>query len=266
MPEPAQIDRDGVVAIIRMLRPEKHNAFNRELSGAVMGALEALAADEDVNVVVLTGSGTAFSAGADMTEAVAAIAENGRSDGMAQTIERALRFPKPLIACVNGFAYGGGALLATVCDIRIASETAAFRFPGAVYGLVVGGSQLPRVIGSAYAKELLFTGRVVHAEEALRIGLVNRIALSGDVEAETMEMARQIAANSPEALVATKEVVDRATNVDEGVRREIEWNRELRASPEHHARFRAAAERVASRPNAATGDAQRNSATDNAGS
>src|SRR5205814_10370455 len=86
-------------------------------------------------------------------------------------------------------------------------------------------------------------------EEALRIGLVNRIAPSGDVEAETMEMARQIAANSPEALVATKEVVDRATNADEGVRREIEWNRELRASPEHHARFRAAAERVAARPN-----------------
>src|SRR5207253_9214754 len=106
----------------------------------------------------------------------------------------------------------------------------------------------PRVIGSAHAKELLFTGRVVHAEEALRIGLVNRTALSGNVEAETMEMARQIAANSPEALVATKEVVDRATNADEGVRREIEWNRELRASPEHHARFRAAAERVAARP------------------
>ena len=108
MPEPVQIDRDGAVAVIRMFRPEKHNAFNRELSGAVMGALEALAAHEDVNVVVLTGSGTAFSAGADMTEAVAAIDENGRSDGMAQTIERALRFPKPLIACVNGFAYGGG--------------------------------------------------------------------------------------------------------------------------------------------------------------
>ncbi len=252
MPEPVRIERDGGVALIRMLRPEKHNAFNRELSGAVMGALEALEADEEVKCAVLTGSGSAFSAGADMTEAVAAIDERGRNDGMAHAIERALRFPKPLLACVNGFAYGGGALLATVCDIRIASATAAFRFPGAVYGLVVGGSQLPRVVGVAQAKELLFTGRVVQAEEALRIGLVNRIA--ADAEAAAMEMARQIAANSAQAVVATKEVVDRATNVDEGIRRELEWNRELRASPEHHERFRAAAARVASRPSGAPGD------------
>ena len=247
MPEPAGIERAGAVAIIRMLRPEKHNAFNRELSGAVMGALEALETDEEVNCVVLTGSGSAFSAGADMTEAVAQIADRGRSDGMGQCIARLARFPKPVIGCINGSAYGGGALLAVTCDIRIASEGAAFRFPGAAYGLVVGGAQLPRVVGAAVAKELLFTGRVVRAEEALRIGLVNHVVPHEDVEAAAREMARQIAANSPQALIATKEVVDRATGSEDAARREVEWNRELRGSPEHHERFRAAAARVAAR-------------------
>src|SRR5581483_10862213 len=175
---------------------------------------------------------TAFSAGADMTEAVAQIADRGRSDGMGQCIARLARFPKPVVGCINGSAYGGGALLAVTCDIRIASEGAAFRFPGAAYGLVVGGAQLPRV---------------VRAEEALRIGLVNHVVPHEDVEAAAREMARQIAANSPQALIATKEVVDRATGSEDAARREVEWNRELRGSPEHHERFRAAAARVAAR-------------------
>ena len=120
-------------------------------------------------------------------------------------------FRKPLIACVNGIAYGGGALVSIMCDVRVASDNAAFRFPGAAYGLVVGGSQLPRLIGPAYAKELLFTARVVRAEEALRIGLVNAVVPHAEVFDAAMEMARLMAANSPATLVATKEVVDRAT-------------------------------------------------------
>jgi enoyl-CoA hydratase len=246
-----EVHREGNVGLVRMQRPEKHNAFNRELATRVQAAFESLEGDEDVNCVVLVGTGSAFCAGADMNEAVAAIDENGRNDGMAQTIGRLSRFPKPLIGCINGVAYGGGALLAAACDIRIASDAAAFRFPGAVYGLVVGGAQLPRIIGPAYAKELLFSGRVVDAEEALRIGLVNRVVPHTAVEAVTMELARQIAANSPLALIATKEAVERATEVDEGQQKELEWNRSLRASPEHHERFRAAAQRVAARGQAA---------------
>jgi len=228
-----------------MLRTDKHNAFNRALSAAVMTALDELEADDGTYAAVLAGSGGAFSAGADMNEAVAAMAENGRSDGMAATVVRAARFPKPLLACVNGAAYGGGALLAITCDIRIASEAAAFRFPGAAYGLVVGGSQLPRIVGAAFAKELLFTGRVVGAEEAMRIGLVNHVVPADQVEAATMEMARQIAGNSPQALLGTKQAVDRATEVDDAARVEADWNAGLRASTEHHERFRAAADRVA---------------------
>ncbi len=247
MGELVHVERDGHTGIVRMQRPEKHNAFNRAMSAAVTAAFDALEADEQVRCAVLVGTAAAFSAGADMNEAVAAIDENGRSDGMGRCIDRVARFPKPLIGCINGIAYGGGALLAITCDMRIASDDAAFRFPGAAYGLVVGGSQLPRIIGPAYAKELLFTGRVVPADEALRIGLVNRVVPRVDVESAALEVARTIAENAPLALIATKEVVDRATEADDGIAREVEWNRNLRASPEHHERFRAAAARVADR-------------------
>jgi enoyl-CoA hydratase/carnithine racemase len=245
MSELMSVERDGAVATVRQLRTDKHNAFNRALSTEVTAAFDALTADDGVHVVILTGSGAAFSAGADMNEAVAAIDDQGRSDGMAAAIARIARFPKPLIAAVNGICYGGGALLAITCDIRIASDTAAFRFPGAAYGLVVGGAQLPRIIGPAYAKELLFTGRVVRADEAHRIGLVNAVVPAGELDRASMEMAQQSASNSPAALAATKDAVDRASQVDDGQRTELDWNVKLRASPEHHERFRAAQQRVA---------------------
>ena len=239
------IEREAHVGLIRMSRTDKHNAFNRELDAAVSGALRELDADAAIHVAVLTGSGAAFSAGADMNEAVVAIDGKGRSEGMAATYAAVAGFRKPLIACVNGICYGGGALVAIMCDIRVASDTAAFRFPGAAYGLVVGGAQLPRLLGPAAAKELLFTARVVRAEEALRIGLVNSVVPFADVEAAAMEMALVIAQNSAPSLIATKETVDRATEIDAGLEREEAWNRDLRKSPEHHERFRAAAERVA---------------------
>jgi len=247
MSEICRIDRDGPIAVIRMLRTDKHNAFNRELDGAVSGALTALDGDDAIHAAVLTGSGAAFSAGADMTEAVAAIDGTGRSEGMVRTYAAVASFRKPLIACVNGICYGGGALVAIMCDIRIASDAARFRFPGAAYGLVVGGSQLPRIVGPAHAKELLFTGKVVPAEEALRIGLVNHVVAHAGVEAAAMAIAKEIAVNSAPALIATKDVVDRATSVEQGLQAEADWNRGLRRSPEHHERFRAAADRVARR-------------------
>jgi enoyl-CoA hydratase/carnithine racemase len=245
MPGITSTEINAHIGVVRMLRADKHNAFNRELDAAVAAALGELDADPDVRVAILTGSGAAFSAGADMNEAVAAIDGKGRTEGMAATYAAVAGFRKPLIAAINGVCYGGGALVAINCDIRIASDTAAFRFPGAEYGLVVGGAQLPRIIGPAFAKDLLFTGRVIRADEALRIGLVNAVVPSSGVEAAALEMAAMIAANSPSALIATKETVDRATSIDEGMARESAWNRELRTSAEHHERFRAAAKRVA---------------------
>ena len=241
------IERERGVAVVRLQRTDKHNAFNRDLAQATIETLDALDADDDVVCVVLTGAGKAFCAGADMTEAVAAIDENGRSDGMGAAVVRTVAFRKAIIGCINGFAYGGGAMLASACDFRIAAESASFRFPGAAYGLVVGGALLPRLIGPAMASELLFSTRVVRADEALRIGFVNRVVADADLHDVTLSLAREIAANSPEALIATKDVVRRAAISDAATALEAEWNRTLRASAQHHERFRAAAARVAAR-------------------
>ena len=236
--------REGI-ALVRMNRPEKHNAFHRELSSAVGDVIDRLEADDAVRVIVLTGSGKAFSAGADMTEALASLDAGARGDAMAQAVLRVARCAKPVIAAVNGYAFGGGAALACACDIRIASERASLRFPGASYGLVVGGSQLPRIVGAARAKELIFTARVVEAEEAERIGLVNRVVPHDTLDGVTWELARQIAEQSPPAVRWSKAVIDAASTVEKGIELEIEANRALRGSPEHVARFRAATKRVA---------------------
>ena len=191
--------RDGV-AFLRMNRTEKHNAFNRDLSLAVCEAIDGSEADDDVRVIVLTGAGKAFCAGADMTEALASMDAGGRSDVMAQAVVRVARAAKPVIGAVNGYAFGGGAALACACDIRIASERASFRFPGASYGLVVSGSQLPRIVGIPKAKELIFTARIVEAAEAERIGLVNQLVAHEALDERAWELARQIAEQSPPAV------------------------------------------------------------------
>ncbi len=247
MPErpPLLVERPAPgVALLRFNRPDKRNAFNFALSAALVDALDELEADDTVRCVILTGAGKAFSAGADMTEALESIERGGRGDGMARAVIRVGRFPKPVIAAVNGPAFGGGAALAIACDIRIASPSASFRFPGAAYGLVVGGSQLPRLVGPARAKELLFTARVVDAAEAERIGLVNRVTPPERLEAECVELATVIASHSPDAVVWMKRVVDRATTIDAGVEAELEANQRLRGSPDHVERFREATKRV----------------------
>jgi enoyl-CoA hydratase/carnithine racemase len=239
-------ERQGPVAVLRLNRPDKHNAINRRLSSALVAHLDALAVDDGVRAVVITGAGEkAFCAGADMAEALRASRGEGRGDGTVDVIMRLVRFPKPVIAAVNGFAYGGGALLAIACDLRVAAHTARFRFPGAAYGLVIGGSQLPRIVGLSRAKDLIFTARVVDAAEALRIGLVDRLVAQPDLEEAALELAGQIAENSPEAVRASKEVIDAVLPLEPAARREMEANLTLGASEEHRRRFRDAAKRVA---------------------
>src|SRR3989454_5562665 len=193
------LERDGHVAAIRLNRPEKHNAINAEMSAELIECLDALEADDNVRVIVLTGAGEkAFCAGADMAEAVGT-AGDSRRDAAARAAIRLLRVRKPTIAAVNGYAYGGGAGFSIYCDIRICSEAAEVRFVGATYGLVVGASQLPRIVGQAIAKELLFTARVIDSYEALRIGLANRVVPHADLSRVVREMAAGLAENSPTA-------------------------------------------------------------------
>jgi len=239
-------ERRGPIALIRLNRPEKHHAINSAMSRELIECLDALEADEDVCVIVLTGAGEkSFCAGADMGEAMARGTDGrGTNDSAAQAAFRLSQVKKPLIAAVNGYAYGGGAVFAVACDIRLASDNARFRFVGASYGLSVGASQLPRLVGAAMAKELIFTARTVDADEALRIGLVNRVVPLADLETTVMEMAAAIAGNSSAAVRASKEVIDLATLDMDAVKREGEHNRELRVSDDHQSRFRDAAERV----------------------
>jgi enoyl-CoA hydratase/carnithine racemase len=246
------LERHGAVAVVRLNRIEKHNAISRQLSADLIACLAALEADDSIGVIVVTGAGDkAFCAGADMAQAALGHDrpenDDGSKDFAAQAVIRLGQVRKPVIGAINGYAYGGGAVLALGCDIRICSENAEFRFVGAVYGLVVGASRLPSVVGAPIAKELIFTARTVDADEALRIGLANHVVPRADLERTVMEMAAQIAEHSPPALIASKEVIDLAAGHRDAARRELEHNLELRQSEEHLRRFRAAAERVVNR-------------------
>ena len=217
------IERRNKVTILRLNRPDKHNALSRRLAGELIHALDELEADDGANAVLLIGSGErAFCAGADMAEAMSKGWDSGvTSVTPADALARTLRFVKPIIAAVNGYAYGGGAVLAINCDVRIASPTTRFRFMGVEYGLVVGAGQLPRIIGAPIAKELVFTARTVDAAEADRIGLVNRVVPAEALEEEALQMAQVIAAHDPSAVRASKEVIDLATDNVAAIEREI---------------------------------------------
>jgi enoyl-CoA hydratase/carnithine racemase len=240
------LERERHIATIRLNRVEKHNAISSQMSQELIECLDALEADDDVRVIILTGAGEkSFCAGADMAESVAMMSgSDGRRDHAALANMRVMRVRKPLIAAVNGYAYGGGALMAICCDMRICSENARFRFVGASYGLVVGGSQLPRIVGAPMAKELIFTARTIGADEALRIGLANHVVPVGRLEEFVMHMAGEIAEHSPSAVLASKEVIDTATSTKDAAKVELKHNIELRQSEEHIERFRAATDRV----------------------
>lgn len=233
--------------VIRLNRPEKRNAVNDPLAAAAIAAIDAAEADDAVRSIVLTGSGQAFCAGQDMGEATgrvernASVAGAGGAGGLAARLGRC---EKPVIAAINGFCMGGGAVVALNCDIRFASDDATFRFPGAGYGLVVAASLLPAAIGQAKAKDLILTGRTVGATEACEMGLVNRVVGRDGLDALALEYVRMIAANSPKAVRASKHVMNLAALDHGAIGQELEYNRQLRGGDDHVARFGAAADRV----------------------
>jgi enoyl-CoA hydratase/carnithine racemase len=236
---------DIKVGLVTMNRPEKLNALNSALVTQLEQALRELDADPEIHAIVVTGAGErAFSAGGDMNEQIAALdaPSAGAARVSASSLVREIR--TPTIAAIRGYCFGGGALMAIEFDIRIGGSDARFKFHGATYGRAPGGAVLPRIVGDAKAKELLFSGDEVRAEEALRIGLLNQLVAPEDVVETAVALAGRIAANSPVAVNALKEIIELALPIDEALAYEHKVNQGMGSSADSAARFRVAAARV----------------------
>ena len=213
--------KQGPVGILTINQPETLNASVLKELGQ---AFDKFAEDAELRVIVLTGAGRSFVAGADIAEMSGLDAEAGKIFGQlgASVFRKIELSEKIVIAAVNGYALGGGCELALACDIRMASEKAKFAQPETGLGIVPGFSgtqRLPRIIGVGKAKELIYTGRVIDAAEACRIGLVNSVTEPGMLLSEAVKMAEQIASRSPLAVQYAKEAINRGieTDIDTGI-------------------------------------------------
>ena len=210
------VAQDGGVVVVTIDRQDALNALDLPTLTALRDRLDELAGDADARVVVLTGAGEkAFAAGADIKYMSGLGVDEAKEWGaLGHEAGRLLEtMPKPTIAAINGFALGGGCELALACDLRYAARTAKLGQPEINLGIIPGwgGTQrLPRATTLGYAKELIFTGRVVEAEEAERHGLVNAVFEPGELIDKTMETARLLATKSPVALAAAKTACNRA--------------------------------------------------------
>jgi enoyl-CoA hydratase len=239
------VERHGRVGLAILNRPAKLNAMNTPLLTELEAALQAFDADDDIGAIVITGAGErAFSAGGDMKEQIDR--REGRIQGPGRLAPHAIvaACRKPVIAAIRGYCFGGAASLAVNCDIRIAGDDARFKLHGASYGRAVGSAVLPRIVGEAKAKELLFTGDEVNAQEGLRIGLYNQVVAPDQVLQTALDMGARIAANSLPAVLKLKEIVDLALPYQAAQELEDEVNRTIRNTDESWARFRRAAEKV----------------------
>jgi enoyl-CoA hydratase len=216
--------KQGPVGILTINQPETLNALNTSVLKELGQAFDKFAEDAELRVIVLTGAGRSFVAGADIAEMSGLDAEAGKIFGQlgASVFRKIELSEKIVIAAVNGYALGGGCELALACDIRMASEKAKFAQPETGLGIVPGFSgtqRLPRIIGVGKAKELIYTGRVIDAVEACRIGLVNSVTEPGMLLSEAVKMAEQIASRSPLAVQYAKEAINRGieTDIDTGI-------------------------------------------------
>lgn len=215
-----KVSREGVAGIVRLDRPAKLNAVNTRMMSEITEALRDLGADVDVRAIVLTGSDRAFSTGADLDEAVTAVTTleafeyNHSWRRLTYAIEHT---PKPIIAAISGHCITGGLEIALCCDIRLATENATFALTSSKIGSLAaaGGTQrLPRLVGMAVAKDLLFTSRFIDSEEALRIGLVNRVVPNGKVMEAAMEFVADCARNAPLSLALGKTAINTGMEID----------------------------------------------------
>lgn len=200
------------IAIVTIDRPEARNAIDKQTTVELTAALDALAARDDVGVLILTGAGgKAFVSGADIAELKARRRADALRGINASLFRRLEDFPLPTIAAIQGFALGGGCEIAMACDLRIAGESSKLGQPEAGLGILAaaGGTyRLPRLVGVAKAKELLFTGAILTARDALEIGLLNRVVPDGSALDEAKAMAAKILEQSPLAVRIAKLAVN----------------------------------------------------------
>lgn len=213
------IEHRGAVQIITIHRPEALNALNGELLSELDAAFTEAACEADTRVIVLTGEGKSFVAGADIAEMAVMDAAAGKAFGEmgSEVFRRIELLNKPVIAAVNGFALGGGCELAMACDIRIASSKAKFGQPEVGLGITPGFSgtqRLSRLVGLGKAKEMIFTGDPVTAADALACGLVNAVCDPEALLDTAVAMAEKIASKAPVAVSYAKEAIQKGYDVD----------------------------------------------------
>jgi 2-(1,2-epoxy-1,2-dihydrophenyl)acetyl-CoA isomerase len=227
------VSRDSSITTITLNRPEVMNAFDAALAATVADAVTEAAADASCRVIVLTGAGRSFCAGADLTYLKHIMATRSHElarelvTSAARIVQGIVSAPQPVIAAVNGAAAGGGASLALACDIRVASMDASI---GAVFNRIglhpdLGLTYfLPLLVGFGRAMELVLSGQMIPAEEAYRIGLFNRIVPAGTLMSETEALARRLAAKSTDAVSRAKRSMYAVAggSLDEALARELE--------------------------------------------
>ena len=218
MTEFVKLEISGGLGVIRLDRPPM-NALNAQVQEELRAAAHAAAETDEVAAVIVYGGPKVFAAGADIKEMASMSYADMivRSGALQSSFTAIATIPKPVVAAVTGYALGGGCELALCADLRVCGDNAKLGQPEISLGVIpgAGGTQrLPRLIGPAKAKELIFTGRFVDAEEALRIGLVDRVVPAEDVYAAARELAGSFVGGPSIALRAAKEAIDRGLEVD----------------------------------------------------
>jgi methylglutaconyl-CoA hydratase len=229
------------IARVVFNRPEVHNAFNSKMIGEIADAFEKIRSDESVRMVILTGKGKSFCAGADinwMREIIAYSYEQNLEESLqlAEVLHKIYALPKPTIAMVNGTAIGGGNGFLSACDISVASEEAKFGLSEVKIGLVPAAISpyVMRRIGESKAREYFLTGKRISARKALEIGLVNEVVPQDQLEETVQDIADLLLTSGPEAIAACKELIDKTTrmNFEEVKKFTAEMIANLRISPE----------------------------------
>ena len=230
------------LAWVELNRPQALNALNKEVFETLGRIMDEIASDDQVKAVILTGTGEkAFAAGADVEELKQLnTIEAGHFALVAHEVQEKLSgLPKPTIAALNGFTLGGGCELAMCCDIRIASEKAKLGQPEINLGIIPGGGgtqRLARLVGIAKAKELIFTGRILSAQEALQIGLVNMVVKPEELWAAAKQLALTVAAKSGPAVALAKRSIDEGSemNLSGALHYEMECFAQCFSTEDHH--------------------------------